>query len=355
VAALVAGVAALAVPGPDQPTRIGLSRFDEQLACMSSVLGKPVMTGFEARTGVGRALSTLQCRRSMKPERLREDVRSLKLSMLDAGDWYVLIESSRFEPDSSMNVLGGYRWKQLLIRERFDPAWSNGDPSPPSRKLTPAEMVSVGRQMLRAMRPVSVSLSRELVQEEMYPEFAVASPDGVTTIREVFLALDVQRLDAADPEKVIGLLRTAAHGFQGRLGVGEIRGDRLHLLWDSPVLSALYQRSGYDDMDGDGTREILLLADDPNRQVPYKKYLTVFDEHGNELTRQEECWPAEALWDTREGSACPLVGLTFELVPARSGRGKDVVVVDDAILETPECRYELKDGHYWPEAKCTQR
>jgi len=335
----------------DEPRRFGLSTFDKQLACMGSVLGKPVLTEFGARTGLGRSLSEVRCALPVKAERLREDLRCLGLSILDAGDWYVLLESSRLEPRTPSNVLGGFRWRRLVVREKVGLSRPS-EQEAGSRRLPPDQLQALGREMLRAMRPVSVPLMPELVQEEKWPEYAVASPDGVTTIRELYLDLDVQRLDPQGPELVIGLLRTTSRGFQGRLGVAEVPGEKLRLMWDSPVNSAFWQRVGYDDLNGDGIREIVLLADDPNRKVPYMKYLTAFDKDGNELTRQEECWPAMVLWDTPEGSACPLVGGTFDLVPAGSGRGKDIVVVDDGLLDKAECRYELKAGHYMPGAAC---
>jgi hypothetical protein len=210
--------------------------------------------------------------------------------------------------------------------------------------LKPEETAAVGREVLAAMRPVQLVVASGLEQD--IPGERIAGPDGETAVKQLFLRIDARRVPEGRPEPVVAVLTGAPYGSQSRLAYGEMRNGRFELLWDSPLFGGWRLRIGYNDVDNDGTEEILLFSES-GRPPDTFNLLSILDRNGRELTRQRNCYQDEPTWE--EGALCPVVGGEMELVPSSDGRTKDIEVKGSWVpgnWDEREYRYHLEGGRY---------
>lgn len=203
---------------------------------------------------------------------------------------------------------------------------------PGQRVLTAAERDLISPMVFQKTRPIP-----------LYVEASASAPD--TGLATITLFLDVFSLRAKGPESVIGIVgeRTGT----GRLAYGVLDRGRYFFKWDSPLLRTHTVQLGYQDVDRDGTAEILMTAWWAYRPVLWG--LTILDAHGRELTRQKAC-DIDVLFHYDEAvGVCPIVGTQFDLQTGRDG--KQEIVVQDWIgvgLGGPETRFRLSGGRYVP-------
>jgi hypothetical protein len=68
---------------------------------------------------------------------------------------------------------------------------------------------------------------------------------------------------------------------------GELRGRDYTILWDSPLLNVLHGDIYFEDVNGDGSKEIVVESSTyGNHEYPI---LVIFDKNGREITRQKKC------------------------------------------------------------------
>jgi hypothetical protein len=339
VASFSLGAAAV---GAAETVHLGLSRSDEFLECAKRLFVTNVLADwfggetFPPRCPESRPeLEGYLARRGYKP--------------LNAGGQLYLMPERRFRGDL---LYAPIVWKRLQIVPAIE-QWE----IPGSRKLSPQEKATVAEQILAAMRPVPLFVGSQV--EQGTPDERIASPDGETAMRQLFLWIDARRLKAVSCESVIAVLTSEGIGGTSRLAYGEVRDGRLRVLWDSPLFLGFLLNMGYRDVNGDATEEILLWSKWGN-SLEGRQLLTILDIKGNELTRQEQdCgaapstgeWYSVVLPEVREKQAvfCPIIADEMELV--RSSDGKNLEILAEGVWHPDaesqrRCRYRLKRGRY---------
>jgi hypothetical protein len=116
-------------------------------------------------------------------------------------------------------------------------------------------------------------------------------------------------------------------------------------MWDSPLFYALMLEVGFQDVDADGTKEILVKSA-YTLMNPMTLMLTIFDTRGRELTRQGSC-EVDPTWGYDEvGVVCPVVGQEITIDDSREGK-RDLLVREMDEVDHPKLnRYSLRDGHF---------
>jgi len=142
-------------------------------------------------------------------------------------------------------------------------------------------------------------------------------PDGKSVSEEVLLLVDAHPL--ADRREGVVALWGQNFGDR-RLVYGELEEGEYRPLWDSPLFKSLGLRLGYDDVDGDGTTEIVLAGAFARDQV----LVAVFDRKGHELTRQADCGIDSPGYD-KDSGVCPVIGASVDFDDGKGG-SKDLVV-----------------------------
>jgi hypothetical protein len=143
--------------------------------------------------------------------------------------------------------------------------------------------------------------------------------DGDTASIDISLSLDVQELRRGT-ESVIGVWGQD-RGI-ARLVYGEIHEGRFTLLWDSPLLKAFFWGLGYEDLDGDGVKEIIFRSD-LSRDG---RFYSVFDTAGRELSRQPNCEQDSLdLYDETTG-VCAILCTTLRIEPPGPDGKRDLLV-----------------------------
>jgi len=184
-------------------------------------------------------------------------------------------------------------------------------------------------------------IAKVILEQALTPPLvpAFAEIDGDTATMEVDLLLDAHHL-SPDRESVVAVFGA---GGNARLVYGDLTRGRYRMLWDTPLLGSTVAVS-YEDVDGDGTQEIVAQWTEAGGNVSFSP-LAVFDRKGDERTRQEECYPRPL----REESAqftCPIWGADVELEKTSSGKYDILDVPDDQANPQDAERYKLVNGRY---------
>ena len=196
---------------------------------------------------------------------------------------------------------------------------------PGSGSLTTIEQEKIADKIFHQSRPVPLAYSDQDTRA-----------DGTTEMK-ILLQLDAHRLKSG-VESIIGVLGQPRS--EKRIVYGELRNGDYEVQWDSPLVEGGDFELGYQDVDGDGTLEIITKA----RAYRSGDAITVFSFSGKELTRQS-C-PEDQFTRDAIGSACPIVGQRVTLGQPRNGK-RDILVIpfEASDWSHPE-RYTLSNGHY---------
>jgi hypothetical protein len=229
----------------------------------------------------------------------------------------------------------------LLVppRIRSDIKWQKFDvklhvmifdnPIPPgSRALSKEEQDQIAK----------VILEQALVPP-LVPGFAhIAGDNGEMNVA---LILDAHPL-SPKTESVVAVYGPA-RGLM-RLVYGELAHGVYRMLWDAPLLGGPDLALSYEDVDGDGTPEIVLRWTEAGGNVLYDA-LTVFNIRGAELTRQQECDPSLPYAEAAQ-FACAIRGASIHF--EKTGSGKyDILDVPNFETNPQDAdRYTLVNGHY---------
>ncbi len=298
----------------------GVSNTDKFLLCARSTLEKPVIQAWEKLNLPPECPET--------KDLLFQVLRERGITAFEDDRCVFLVRSDLTVPDpaSPLNQLW-FRWKRV----RLVPTVTNWDSIPGSRNLTAVEQEEVGSAVFNQARSVPLVVSYD------------PGPDGESVEVPYDLILDVHRLTPSGNESVIAIL--GQRNSAGRLVYGELEDGAYKPLWDSPLFSTRGLQIGYEDVDGDGTKEILVTSDYGMRRSMLM--LTIFGVAGEELTRQAPCEfdvPADEV-----GVVCPITADEINLEPS-DGR-KDIIVkgrIEDVAGPLPYStyRYRLVNGRY---------
>jgi len=202
---------------------------------------------------------------------------------------------------------------------------------PGSRTLSDAELSTIARTIERQARTPPVATPYRV------------GPDGKSVSEEVLLLVDAHPL--ADRRESVVALWGQNFGDR-RLVYGELEEGEYRPLWDSPLFKSLGLRLGYDDVDGDGTTEIVLAGAFARDQV----LVAVFDRKGHELTRQADCGIDSPGYD-KDSGVCPVIGASVDFDDGKGG-SKDLVVERWYSARGSDrdrgVRFRLVDGRYVP-------
>ncbi len=132
-------------------------------------------------------------------------------------------------------------WKRLEI-VRSVRNWTG---IPASRKLTHDQLEAIKSVINREARPTPIRTPFS------------ASHGDVATV-EYPLRLTAYQMSVGSPEAIIGILGEANGTNRLVYGVMTDKGYEIH--WDSPLFYAWMLKVGFEDVDSDGTKEILVEA-----------------------------------------------------------------------------------------------
>jgi hypothetical protein len=284
---------------------------DQFLLCSRSLFQKPVYT-----TVVGPWFdATMKCS-SDRAEVLHE-LEERKITVFE-NESAILLIPPRIRPD--------IRWQKFDVKLQvmnFD------DLVPPgSRALTKEEQGQISK----------VIFEQALVPP-LVPGFAhVAGDTGEISMA---LILDAHHL-SPETESVVAVFGPARGKMH--LVYGELTHGVYRVLWDTPLLGGPDLNLSYRDVDGDGIPEIVLRWTEAGGNVIYDA-LAVFNVEGEELTRQQDCYPS-LLYAESAQFACAIWGASLGFEKTISGR-YDILDVPGFETNPQDAeRYTLVDGHY---------
>jgi hypothetical protein len=292
---------------------IGMSRSETIQACAAQAFGHPVVLSDWARL-LDREVSC-----STPPEELADLLRSAGFAVYQSDDWVYLMPLAQ-----AAGPLRLIQWHQFQIT----PMLGNLGAAPMTTSLTDADLQKLWRLFLSSVRMVPVTVS-----------FLASGPGGTGEGQIVLDASLVKVSDALEP--VVGVVREP--NGPGRLIVGRRTGDNSTLSWDSPLLNTRDLAVGFDDVDGDGVREILVRSACCGLR-PAGEALEIFSIEGDELSRQAGCeLDGNFRVAEKSSAAYPIVGEQLRLEP---GPGSTKAITGYRLNNHARVRYVLKNRRF---------
>jgi hypothetical protein len=297
----------------------GEAPSERVLACVRSVIGKEVYADGSAN----RLLASVSCPQQSAAE-LLDAIKARDITIIEKADWVYLLPTRRLKNPTFTSYAA---WSELQVVKTT----INWTGIPHTRVLTDSEQAQVA----------SVIFANTRTTPLITP--FVAEADGKTATVEYPLRLVAVNL-TPQVESVIGIL--GQPGAAARLVYGEMHDGRYEALWDSPVFSGLLLQMGFEDLNGDGVKEILLQA---NYGIEMNGMLfSALDRRGRELTRQADCVIDHSY--APENGLCPVAAEHVQVQSARNGTRDLLVSGRHEDLGEPKYRwthrYTLRDGHY---------
>ncbi|MGO9085659.1 MAG: hypothetical protein ACLQBK_10560 [Candidatus Sulfotelmatobacter sp.] len=184
-------------------------------------------------------------------------------------------------------------------------------------------------------------IAKVILEQALPPPLVLpfADVDDDTGEMTVNLVLDAHHL-SRDIESVVGVLGASG---DARLVYGDLTHGQYRMLWDTPLLGTGVS-VGYEDVDGDGAQEIVTQWTELGGSTSYET-LAVLNSKGEELTRQEECYP-RPLREESAQFACPIWGAEVRLEKTSSGKYDILDVPNDQANPQDAERYALVSGRY---------
>ena len=267
---------------------------DALVACGTRLLGKPVFLTIDSAF-FDKPFACPEARAAFAPA-----MQGLGLRMFESADSAVLIPEWAFERKETGLY---YAWKQIAVQmavEEFQPIDDSGSVV---KALQPGEPQLLANAIYRSAR--TPPLGRFSMGTD-HANTSVSAPLTLT-LGEVVLKPGVRSIVATWGNE---------GGFR-RLVYGEIVDGRYTFAWDSPVISGRNPTLAFEDVDGDGVKEICLST----LLGRHDMLVSIFTRTGDELTRQERCvteWVDDR--SRKPASACPVSGEQVNLQPPVNGR-----------------------------------
>jgi hypothetical protein len=308
----VLAIAAVVVPlraAPRPASRIPeVGATDAVVACGTKVLGKPVFLTSNSKF-FDKRFTCPESREAFAPA-----MRTLGLRVFESAEGVVLI------PEWSFEEIGNgmyYAWTHLTVRMTIDAFEQVRRDGPIGQPLTPDEQQHIAQTIYRSARTPPLGA------------FTMGPEAANTTISET-VPLTLGAVTLKPGVRSILALWGDDEGRR-RLVYGEMVQGQYTFLWDSPVLSGHRASLSFEDVDGDGVREIAFAS----LFGRYDMLVSIFTRAGVELTRQADCLTDWVNHKSRKPTAvCPVVGEQIDLQPAVAGKR-------DLLVETRDDSYRL--------------
>ncbi len=298
----------------------GYSGTDKLLQCIQQVYGKPV-----AAFPYIRRLPDVPCPVSragiedlLESESFSKLLRIPKgeprgVRLFDISNWVYIVPSMFLlaQPANSYRITEG-AWNLTKIETKVEAGDDN---------ISEGEAQSLAPEVLKFARMIHLG-----------PIPDQTTKDGEVDL-EVRLRFYKTKLGLDAPESVITIIDQPSLLEEGRLVYGEMRDGKYIMLWDSPLLNS---RGGFDfeDVNGDGSKEIVWRSATCSAQNCAPRQLVVFDKNGREITRQEDCNTESVGFDETDG-VCAIEGsdIQFTVISPYPGprdphKPKDIVARD---------------------------
>jgi hypothetical protein len=259
------------------------SELSNFFQCTTAALGKRVIV-YEY---VDSKMAGLDCSPEGK-QRWLHQLNSIGHTVLSSQQWAVIIDS---------DWLNEYHWSVLDIQTEVN---DKGASPLPKNALD--------------------ALKEDLLSHVLYfPAVPVLSSFDQPRVLRYRFVFDVFQQRFGSKDGVVVLLHLGEEGnmdpndISGRVIFGTLDGGHVALQWQSPVVetNGIVQ---FKDVNADGFPEILVWS----RWIENAKglswqTLSIFDQDGNELTRQKDCeFEGDTNW--LNGTACPVVGTEVSII-----------------------------------------
>jgi hypothetical protein len=142
----------------------------------------------------------------------------------------------------------------------------------------------------------------------------IKHPDGSLTA-DILLRYRVELLpgDKSSALRMVALLRQQDQ--YNRISFVEMQDAEFQVKWDSGELDAENVGIEFDDVDGDGNKEIVAKGERPTDiREPKNDVLAVFDLKGDELTREEKCLLYGYTPKRADEMVCPIEGADVSFI-----------------------------------------
>lgn len=268
-------------------------------------------------------------------DEFRASLKANSVAVKEDGNWAYLLPASYFGPWENYTPEGEkLHWKEFHVEVSI----ANADPKEQQTEIE--------------LKPEVLAKLRDQVLEQarLFPIFEphTQSEGEVARIRIVLRAY-VRHTRKDGPASLVLLMgeRAAADDYwdaTGRIVYGEQQGNgAFQLLWDSPIVLARGGQISFQDVDGDGLEEIVLRSSYPAGMRDLMA-MSVFDLHGNELTRnlttvgnvKPHCAVPDLYGYSAADGACPIVaeGVDFDY-----SHGPPYDIIGDGVFTLREHRY----------------
>jgi hypothetical protein len=298
-----------------QVRHISQAETDRVLLCARHIFGKPVYT-----TVLGPWFdSSMKC---SNREEVLQELEERQIALFE-NESAIMLVPPRIRPD--IGVRSKIRWHKFEVNvlvSSFDKPLLAG-----SRILSKEEQRQVAKVILD-----------EALLPPLVPGFAHVNGD--TGEMDVTLALDAHHI-LPQTESVVALFGPPLGEM--RLVYGELTQGTYRILWDTPLVGGADSSLSYKDVDGDGVPEIVFRWDEAGGNVLFD-LISVFNIKGENLTREEECYP-RARTELAQ-YACAIWGARVEFDKTASGH-YDILVLPSWERDPGDVeRYTLINGHY---------
>lgn len=216
-----------------------------------------------------------------------------------------------------------HQWRALRIHLSVE-----NRRSPGARVVPQEEAERIAHAVFASARPIPVSLD------------SVPNEDNGTRNEAIPVAVDAAQLGRS-AESIVTIFNQAS---RARVTYGEMRDGAYVPLWDSPLTNGFDLGWSYRDIDGNGTKEIVLWS----VWLPHSHVLSIFDLDGHELTRQNDCRTFPPGGFDPAGGTCPIFGDEIEIQPSSNGKPGDIVVTGEVDGEPGDGlhTYRFSTGRY---------
>jgi len=246
---------------------IGRSNFEPTLDCIRRVYGKPAI--WDASVRFWKEPVIPECPAS-RPA-LVDTLAAFGFRIFDAQDFVFIIASKLFQPQDPLDrPHAQLKWTKIKIHFNLQTLHENDE--------TPANAREIATEILQRARMIPFNMSA--VMNDGFP-----TPGAVET--DLNIALWVGQLGPKLGQSVIALINDRPDFSTARMVYGEMRDGKYVMLWDSPLFNVRHADVYFRDVNGDGTKEIVIES----MSYGVKEYpmLVIFDKDGRETSRQGKC------------------------------------------------------------------
>ncbi|MGH9865871.1 MAG: hypothetical protein ACRD4H_10705, partial [Candidatus Acidiferrales bacterium] len=308
------------VPATEPIHHIGLSFEDRFVDCATAAFGKRVLL-----SGWTAVPDKMVC--PAPRDDLISALKDMGISIAESGLYIVLLPSRMMPGGDLYSALVSTNF-DIQVKVIDGTKWIRG-----SLPLTPSEQEEISRTIEEAARwppifPIDwIEGGRKRVD-----------PGGRVAV-DINLQLDGSELKPG-VKSVVAIFGEAAQ--TKRMVYGELRNGKYLMMWDSPLMGGGNLSLDYQDVDGDGKKEIIASW----AELPNGSATAIFTTEGGEITRQVCREEEQSLLGRGIGFACPVHGEHVSLAELQEGK-RDILVVpyNSQDLSHPD-RYALVNGRY---------